>query len=71
MPDWHPVQNSSNVSSAAYDADKHELWIRFEHGGVYIYSDVPEDILEGLLAADSPGQFVNQQIKGTYQFRKA
>lgn len=71
MPDWQPVPDSSNVSSAAWDPQTHELWIRFEHGGVYIYSDVPEGILEGLLAADSPGQFVNQQIKGTYQFRKA
>lgn len=70
MPDWHPLE-STNVSSAAYDPLTSELSIRFEWGGVYIYEDVPQSVFDDLLVADSPGGFLNAQVKGTYAYRRA
>lgn len=66
--DWHPV-TSSNVKEAAYVPDAQELHVLL-NGGLYIYEGVPEGVLEDLLSADSPGAYLNQNIKPVYSFRK-
>lgn len=67
--DWHPV-SSSNVKEAAYSADKKELWVLL-NGGTYVYEDVPEGELESLISADSPGAYLNSNIKAVYAYRRA
>lgn len=65
MPDWQPLQ-SSNIAACAYEPDSRTLHIRFNSGRSYAYADVPQDVYDGLMSATSPGQFVNNAIKGVY-----
>ena len=59
---------SSNIKSVGYDPDKKILETEFSNGGVYQYSDVPEDVYQGFIGADSPGKFLNGEIKGKFSF---
>lgn len=69
MPEMHPVQ-SSNVRSVGYDEEKAELWIAFNGGRTYVYTGVPNGVLDDILAAPSVGKFVNEQIKNVYTGRQ-
>lgn len=57
------VLASSIVSAVGYDAATTTLAVRFTDGSEYHYSDVPEDVYQGLLAADSAGAYFNQYVK--------
>ncbi len=52
-------------------AARNELTIRFVDGGTYVYGMVPRSVFDALLDADSPGGFVNQQVKPRYPVRSA
>jgi len=54
----------------SYDADLHILRIRFVSGLIYNYKGVPEEIFRALKTAASKGTFLNQYIKGKYEFEK-
>jgi hypothetical protein len=62
---------SSNLASVGYDAENSILEIQFNHGGVYQYLDVPENVYDGLMNADSHGQYFDRNIKKAgYDFQK-
>lgn len=62
---------SSNLASVGYDAENEILEIEFNHGGVYQYFDVPENIYEELMSASSYGQYFDRNIKKAgYEFQK-
>ncbi len=61
---------SSTIASIGFDEDSSTLEIEFLSGSVYQYFDVPFSIYNGLLEADSKGQYMNQFIKGQYRFVK-
>lgn len=46
------------------------LEIRFESGRIYQYYDVPEDIYEGMLAAESKGKYFNSHIRGKFAYQE-
>ena len=54
---------SSNIASIGYDPDNMVLEIEFLSGSVYQYYDVPQNIYDGLKAADSHGSFLATYIK--------
>ena len=54
---------SSNLASIGYDAENEILEIEFNHGGVYQYFDVPKNVYEELMNADSQGQYFDRNIK--------
>ena len=60
--------SSSNVESAGYS--RGTLEIEFKGGRVYHYSDVPPDVYAGLMAAPSPGAYVNQFIAYTFNYEQ-
>jgi hypothetical protein len=66
----HTPLQSSNILSAGYDSEHHELEIVFKSGDVYRYEKVPELIFNGLVAAPSPGKFLAQFVKDIYSYRK-
>lgn len=57
-----PVK-SSNLHSVGYDSSNQILEIEFNSGGIYQYSQVPEDIYNSLMNADSKGRYFIQNIK--------
>lgn len=61
---------SSNVEAVGYDDETNELHVRFK-SGLYIYEGVDRGTYDGLLAADSPGRYVNSVLKGAYNSRRA
>ena len=62
---------SSNLASVGYDAKNEILEVEFNHGGVYQYFDVPENVYEELMSASSHGQYFDRNIKKAgYEFQK-
>jgi len=54
---------SKDLAIVGYDAVLKTLEIAFRSGGVYTYSEVPEEIYQGLMQASSMGIFFRDQIK--------
>lgn len=69
MPDMTYV-DSSNLEQIGYDSDIMELHVKFKDGSLYVYTDVPVQIYEGLLGAASKGSYLNREIKGVYNYGK-
>lgn len=63
--DWRPLA-SSNLNAFRYDPETRVLSIRFNSGRSYDYADVPQETVDGLESASSPGQYFNSAIKGNY-----
>ncbi|RTY84798.1 KTSC domain-containing protein [Flavobacterium sp. ZB4P23] len=61
---------SSNLASIGYDAENEILEVQFKHGGVYQYFDVPENVYEELMNADSHGVYFSANIRNDYEYQK-
>ena len=55
--------SSRSLASVGYDESGAVLEVEFNHGGVYQYSGVPEEVYQGLMNAGSHGTFYNEFIK--------
>jgi len=62
--------SSSNIASIGYDDNSQTLEVEFLNGSVYHYFDVPQHIYDGLISADSHGQYLAQNVKGAYRYSK-
>lgn len=60
--------NSSNLSKVGYSNGT--LYIEFNSGSLYSYSNVPEHIYNSLLSASSKGKYFHAYIKNSYEFTK-
>lgn len=58
--------DSSSLKSVGYDASAQTLEVEFNHGAVYVYKGVPQDVFEELKAAESKGRFFNSNIRDRY-----
>lgn len=65
----HSVESAS-LASIGYDSNAQALEVEFKHGAVYRYLNVPFDVFEALLSAQSKGTFLNTSIKNTYPFMR-
>lgn len=63
------IKDSSTIREIGYNADSATLIVRFV-AGLYTYDDVPPDVHEKFMAAESKGRFFHQQIRGKYQTTK-
>ena len=61
---------SSVVAAMTYDPGSSTLRVRFVSGMVYDYKNVPEKVFKQMKNAASKGTFLNQHIKGNYEFEK-
>ncbi|MBW7995371.1 MAG: KTSC domain-containing protein [Candidatus Glassbacteria bacterium] len=62
---------SSSVKEAEYDQVAKTLLIVFVSGATYTYQNVPQSVYNGLLAADSAGKYLLQNvIKANYSYTK-
>lgn len=62
-----PVESTS-LESIGYDSAEQKLEVEFKHGAVYAYLEVPGEVFEAFIAADSKGTFFNSDIKPRYDF---
>lgn len=58
---------SSNVKKIGYENGK--LYVLYS-GGLYEYDGVTKEIYEELLASESKGKYISQNIKGRYNYKK-
>jgi hypothetical protein len=61
---------SSVIAKMSYDPASTTLRVIFVSGMVYEYRNVPESVYQAMKNAPSKGTFLNQHIKGTFDFRK-
>ena len=53
-----------------YDSSRQILKVSFVSGMVYEYKDVPEEVYIAMKTSGAKGIYLNQHIKGKYQFEK-
>jgi hypothetical protein len=58
-----PAVDSSMIRFVRYDPRGRALHIIFTSGKTYIYMDVPREVYDALLKADSKGEFFNEEIR--------
>ena len=64
------VDSSKNISAIGYDENSNTLEIEFHSGAVYQYFDVPPQVYQAIMQADSKGRYFAQHLKGYYRFVK-
>ncbi|BAP77396.1 imidazoleglycerol-phosphate synthase [Pseudomonas sp. MT-1] len=63
--------NSSSLRALGYDPDEQALEVEFHNGSLYRYEQVPADVVQALLEADSLGRYFNQVFKAQhYRYRR-
>lgn len=60
--------DSTSIASIGYDSTERKLEVEFKQGAVYLYLDVPPDVFDAFVSADSKGVFFNATIKNSYDF---
>ena len=66
---WHSVE-SSNINQVGYDTATQELRVLFNSGSAYAYQNVPDQVFTEFLESPSKGRFLNENIKGRYEYVK-
>ena len=62
---------SSAIEQVSYDPDAQTLIATFrESGRTYVYDEVPEEVYDGLLFADSLGTYFNAHIRDCFPYRE-
>ena len=65
-----PLTSTTNLT-AGYDGFARVLEIEFPNGSVYQYFDVPMNVYHDLLTTDSPGSYLDAQLKkGGYRYQR-
>lgn len=67
--EWNDVL-STNIDMIGYDEDNSQLHVRFNSGAEYVYNEVPPAVFQEFLDADSKGKFLNERIKGRYEYAR-
>jgi hypothetical protein len=62
--------DSSTLKSVGYDKESRILEVEFHENKVYHYFDVPIDVFNSLVDADSIGAFLNKRVKTRFAFKK-
>ena len=60
--------DSSMITAIGYYPASRELEIVFSSGRIYRYTDMPLDVYEGLLAAESKGQYMHAYVLDVYNY---
>lgn len=64
------IMPSSVVSKMTYIPESETLRIKFVSGTIYDYKQVPVAVYKAMKAAFSKGTFLNEAIKGNFDFEK-
>jgi KTSC domain len=61
---------SDMLVAAGYDREARILEVIFKTGGKYRYKKVPPDEYDGLMSAESIGQYMHKHIIGRYPYER-
>ena len=62
--------DSEAIAEIRYDAERSTMFVRFVDGEWYSYFDVPAQVHEDFVAAESHGRFFHDHIRDRYRFRR-
>ena len=66
-----PYVQSSALERVSYDEEAHTLLATFrETHRTYVYEEVPQEIYDGLIFADSLGRYFNAHIRDHFSFHE-
>lgn len=57
---------SSMFDGHGYDAATQTLAVRFRGGKTYHFAEVPPEVAQGLVGAESAGRYFGQHIRGKF-----
>ena len=60
---------SSNIESVGYDDTTSSMYVKYK-SGTYKYEGVEKSVFESLLTSTSKGKFMNENIKGQYNYTR-
>jgi hypothetical protein len=67
-----PFVQSDTIEAVIYDETAHQLRTKFRADGkVRIYENVPQNVYDSLIFADSISAFFEENIEGAYRARDA
>ena len=61
---------SEAIEKISYDADTKTLTVTFDVGGTFEYANVPAEVHDALVNAESKGNYFTENIKGKYESKK-
>ena len=61
---------SEMIESVGYDEELRVLDVVFSSGDKYRYEDVPPFEYEGLMVAESKGQYMHKRIIGRFKYKR-
>ena len=61
---------SSAIEKISYNAETKTLTVTFDVGGTFEYYEVPQEIYDGLMQAESKGNYFTENIKKAYLSKK-
>jgi hypothetical protein len=61
---------SSVISAIIYNPALSTLRVIFVSGAIYDYKNVPEKVYQAMKVSGSKGTYLNEHIKGNYEFEK-
>ena len=64
-----PLQ-SRMILGVRYHEQTQEMDVVFQAGGTYRYKRVPRSVYEGLLNAESHGQYMHKTVMGKYDYER-
>ncbi len=67
MVTLYPVE-SEMLASTGYDSKNRILYALYNTGQLYEYHDVPQEVYDDLLAAESKGHFMQEKIIDVYPY---
>lgn len=67
--DFTPV-DSRMILGVRYNDKSYELDIVFRTGDKYRYKNVPQFVYEGLMKAESLGQYMHKKILGRFKYER-
>lgn len=59
---------SDVIHAVGYDEEIRVLEIIFNNGRIYQYRDVPREVFEGLMAAESKGNYFQENVRDEFDF---
>ena len=58
------------ILGVPYDEQAHDLEVIFRTGEKYCYKNVPPSEYDGLINAESQGQYMHKNILGRYEYER-
>ena len=63
-----PDLSSWTITHVQYDRDARVLIVTFRETGALRYFDVPEDVYQDMLSAQSAGDYFNAHVYGRFRY---